>query len=91
MSFYKREDPDPEDWTPHHSDRTVYKCRHFGCEEVLIHAVKFFNGWPWCQKHYREVTALAMDAMQDNRELEGQEQASRADIERDDTYNRVRR
>jgi hypothetical protein len=88
--FYKTEDPDPEDWTPTHSGRRAYTCRDASCRKILSsREVRFFAGWSWCAEHYREVVDLSMTP--DQRELAGQERASRADIERDDTYNRVRR
>ena len=79
MSFYKREDPDPEDWTPHHSGHKARTCR--GCGAILAHGDKFsmFNGWSWClEPCYREVVALAMA---------GTEQAADAE----EFFNRVRR
>ncbi len=76
MSFYKREDPDPEEWTPHHSDHKTHLCRE--CKTVLGHGeAQFFNGWSWCQEHYREVAALYMSGAPVEDEI--------------DTFNRVRR
>ena len=61
MSFYKREDPDPEDWTPTHAGRRTYLCRDASCRKILTtREARFFAGWPWCREHYREVTELAM-------------------------------
>lgn len=80
------------DWSaPTRSEHKQRTCR--GCGAVLVHGDRFniFNGWAWCTEPcYREIVALYMNEPSDLRELEGQERASRADIDRDD-FNLARR
>lgn len=90
MSLKDPLNTDEPDWSaPEHAEHKSYSCR--SCGEFLgSHGVKFWNGWPWCPIHYRQMVALSMEG-QDLRELEGQEQAARQDIERDDFVDEMNR
>lgn len=82
MSYHDPLNTDERDWSaPEHSERKHSSCRE--CGEILAPAIHQWNGWFWCQKHYREITLLAMDQV--TRELAG-ERSEDAPI-----YTKVRR